>query len=125
MFLIPEGAACRTKSLILCDYENVLDNEEVTKDLCKNCGKVKLYNKVDGRIDNKKYADDHLRDFLQPYGAMKGLFFKIYGTKGFEEATKHTENKRRVKNGKDQEELREYTRETFKIAKRLDDQGRL
>lgn len=63
-----------------CQFEIVLDNREIRKEVCTFCGKRVFYNKIEGeRIDNRKYLRDHVRDFCQPHGATAHVYREIYG----------------------------------------------
>jgi hypothetical protein len=61
------------------DFRQVLDNPEATVEVCRRCGCKEIYRKVGGRIDNKKYLKDHLRDFVQPDGPSAKIYEEIYG----------------------------------------------
>lgn len=67
----------------LHDAECILDTAEVKIDICKEC-KKKLICRKDkfGRIDNKKYAEDHKRSYLQ---SKDPLFKKYYNERNDEE----------------------------------------
>ena len=68
---------------IYCQFEVVLSNKEVQVERCVNCGKKVIYNKgKNGRVDNAKYLQDHIRDTVQPYGKTAKLFRQFYGTPG-------------------------------------------
>ena len=80
---------------ILCDFERIIDNEQVLIERCKNCGKKVIYNKEikefyknekgeiiikrGNKIDDDKYLRDHKRDILQPFGRDRELHKNIYG----------------------------------------------
>jgi len=69
----------------LCDFRIDLDNDEVQVERCVFCGRKEVYNKA--RMDNKKYADDHLRDIIQPRTNSKD-FERIYGKDKLKQAMK-------------------------------------
>lgn len=69
---------------IYCDFLTTLENDEVLKEMCTNCGKVIIFNKVNGKIDDKRYAQAHFRDILQPYGSHHDEFIKVYGHQALE-----------------------------------------
>ena len=64
----------------LHETEPLLDNKEVFIDLCKKCHKKLIYKKCrhSGRIDNKKYREEHIVDMLQNGDK---LYKKYYGNK--------------------------------------------
>ena len=47
-------------------------------------GKKYVWRKVNGRIDNKKYAEVHRENFLQPTGRDKAEFIRTFGTEAYE-----------------------------------------
>ena len=69
---------------VLRDGEKVLDLATVKFEACTQCGKRIRWNKVNGRVDNKKYLEAHLRDFLQREGPTAKLFYAIYKPNEFE-----------------------------------------
>lgn len=71
---------------IYCDFFTTLENEEVLKEMCINCGKTLIFNKIDGKIDDKRYSRAHFRDILQPFGRHHDEFVKIYGQKSLKRA---------------------------------------
>lgn len=115
MIPIPEGSKCKIQSVLLCDWRTVLDNNEILKETCKYCGKQAYYNKKDDRIDNAKYLAHHLRDALQPSGAMLPLYIKIYGKERIEKRTKAEEKRQKSQKGID--DIPAIAREAFKRLK--------
>lgn len=69
-------SAC--KKNILCAFEISRNLPDAQIEICVNCGKKVVYPKIDGEVDPHKYARDHLRDTLQPYGSTYELYRKIY-----------------------------------------------
>lgn len=62
----------KDRFIVLVDNDNVLveqDNELKRKN---------IYNKVNGKIDNEKYLENHKDDFLQPIGSTEKEFAKRY-----------------------------------------------
>lgn len=125
MFSPPLDAKCKIKSAVLCDFTVMLDNEEVVKERCTFCNKIIYFNKFNGRIDDRRYADAHLRDFLQPQGATKELYLKIYGNAGIKRAQDYLEKKAKRENKSNTQELLEYARDVYKTNKRLESKGKL
>lgn len=76
---VPTEAICPKGELH--DFNVILDNEDVTVEICRFCSKKEIYKKINGCQDNKKHLRAHLRDTVQPYGATRELFLKIYGEK--------------------------------------------
>jgi hypothetical protein len=115
MIPIPEGSKCKIKSVLLCDWRTVLENNEILKESCKYCGKQVLYNKKNDRIDNAKYLSYHLRDALQPNGAMLPLYTKIYGKERIEKRKKAEEKRQSRQKGIN--DMPAIARESFKRLK--------
>ena len=65
----------------LCDFKVIGDHQDAQVEVCVQCSKRVIYNKnkINGRIDNYKYLQDHRRDFVQPYGETRKDFLKLYG----------------------------------------------
>lgn len=53
--------------------------EDATVEICLNCGRKGIWNKVNGRIDTQKYLRYHLTDFAQPFGPTHKFFESAYG----------------------------------------------
>ena len=66
----------------ICDYTAYYEDDKVIAERCDYCGRKQGYNKdpETGRIDNEKYARINVRRFVQPYGAMRGIFEFLYGS---------------------------------------------
>lgn len=63
------------------NFKKVNENNDGILEICIEC-KAKLTTKKDprnGRIDNKKYIKNHLRDTAQPFGRTAKVFGKYYG----------------------------------------------
>ncbi len=69
---------------IYCEFTAVVDNFEMLKEVCINCGKRVYYHRINGNIDNKQYTRDHTRDTIQPFGRHHGDFLKMFGSKGLD-----------------------------------------
>lgn len=124
MFDIPFEAKCTT-SAVLCDFETIVDEPEAIVEICKFCHRKAYFNKYDGNVDKRSYANTHLRDFLQPYGAMKDLYIHIYGDRPIKDMRQHQENKAKKQPDAFREEMREYAQEEYRIASRLEGKGKL
>lgn len=61
------------------DFNLLKESPSEQVEVCIICGLKKRYRKVQDRVDNKAYYEDHLRDFAQPRGKTRGLFNKFYG----------------------------------------------
>lgn len=83
-----------------------LETVEFIKEVCTKCGHREVYKKVDGKIDNTKYARDHIADFCQPHGATRKIYLEIYGESRIKE--------NRVTNEQQRETLK--TRQEMKEA---------
>lgn len=62
------------------DYQRVSENKDGLVEVCKECGK-RLITKKDsmGRMDNRAYAKEHIRDIAQPIGSTAKIFERFYG----------------------------------------------
>lgn len=63
------------------DYRTINDDIYGKLEICREC-KYKLLTKKDsktGRIDNRKYLQNHQRDTAQPGGRTGKIFSKYYG----------------------------------------------
>ena len=64
----------------LHNYELSKEDSKTLKETCTFCGHSVYWNKdKTGRLDNRRYARAHLRDFLQPHGRDHKLFLEVYG----------------------------------------------
>lgn len=69
------------KSNKICNFEAVKEDSKTLKETCTFCQRSIYWNKDKfGRLDNRKYARFHIRDFIQPNGKDHRLFLEIYGT---------------------------------------------
>ena len=61
------------------DYVRISENDDGVTEVCTEC-RHRLITKKDrnGRIDNKKYLKEHIRDTSQPYGKTGKIFHKYY-----------------------------------------------
>jgi hypothetical protein len=74
------------------NYIIISSGSRATVEVCSEC-KKRLVTKMDkkGRIDNKAYLEEHVRDTAQPTGATAKVFNKYYETKqGTHSKTKAT-----------------------------------
>lgn len=71
---------CGVKSAIYCKFIVTYESNTVHCEVCEFCGKKLEYRKVEGRMDNRKYLRDHVRDFLQKKDNPE-LFRRMYGDK--------------------------------------------
>lgn len=57
------------------------DAKDAQVEECEACGEKKIYRKdpKTGRIDNRAYVKDHLRDLAQPFGKTGKVFEELYG----------------------------------------------
>jgi len=61
-----------------CNYRTINDNKDGRLEMCIEC-KHRLITRKDpktGRIDNKKYLKEHIRDTAQPSGRTAKIFHK-------------------------------------------------
>lgn len=116
-------ANCKT-SARYCSFEVVLDHPEVQIEYCKNCKREVRYNKYQGRIDNKKYLEDHVRDFCQPIGPTEDVYLFVYGEEGYKKRAKMIAEYE-AKNDKKAaiERGTEEARDALRIWKKLEGKG--
>ena len=89
---------CRSDRLGLHDLiVSERSDHEYHVEVCTLCGDFKGYRLVDGKMDNEKYHEDHLRDFCQPYGSTSTLFRELHGYEGVDLAIAHLEGKEKAK----------------------------
>lgn len=65
-----------------CEYHTfsvIHEDHKEQVERCDDCGYKKVYKKIDERINNMEYLEDHKRDFAQPGGATNEVFQKYYG----------------------------------------------
>ena len=69
--------------------------EDANIEVCVLCSKKVVYYKepITGRIDNKKYLADHIRDFCQPRGKTRKVFEKLYGRNRAPQRPKKLDNR--------------------------------
>jgi len=71
--------ASKCKKNKFCGFNVIQDDAGAALEQCQFCGRKISYRKVNGRIDNKKYLSEHVRDFCQPSGPTSKVFEQIYG----------------------------------------------
>lgn len=111
---IPPGAACPKAKLH--DYIITANTVDAQKEVCRFCGARVIYRKHPGtgRLDDRRYMADHLRDTLQPWGRTRRLFAMAYG---WAEVKKLLTAARRERRGLKQ--IWEETTDIVKTARRL------
>jgi len=114
-------AKCPRDPKGLCKFEGRYEDDSVVAEECRSCGKMVAYNKVDGRIDNRKYLHDHVRDFLQPTGRTANLFWHVYGQEGYDRMEKLKKAKKPIPSV---DEIRDEARDIYKTVKGLLDSGK-
>jgi hypothetical protein len=61
------------------DYKPLYENPAVKVELCAICDdKISFTKDRQGRVDNNKYLDAHIRNFAQPTGRTAKLYYSIY-----------------------------------------------
>jgi len=70
----------KCKKGFMCDFKVIGDYPDAQVEVCINCGKKLIYNRVRGKIDEVQYLEDHKRDFVQRSTNPK-LYKRIYGNK--------------------------------------------
>lgn len=63
------------------NYKTINDLPDGKLEICTECKKRLTIKKdpLTGRIDNKKYIKEHIRDTAQPFGRTRKVFIKHYG----------------------------------------------
>lgn len=64
------------------DYVIIRKTGDGMLEVCSECKKRNIIrNDLKGRIDNKQYLKDHVRDTAQPHGRTSKIFNKYYKPK--------------------------------------------
>lgn len=64
------------------DWKIVGENGESIVEVCVECKERKVYRKDSkGRVDNREYLKEHVRDTAQPTGVTSKIFNRFYSTK--------------------------------------------
>lgn len=97
----------------------VLDNEEIVIERCKECKTRLDYNKVGGKVDNKRYLADHYRDYIQ-YGTKDyARFYDEAGRKKREKEDAQLTKDMINENNEKMEKIKaQRERETFSTGKK-------
>ena len=67
-------------SLHAHNYKIINDNNDGRLEICVECKKRLITKKgKGGRVDNRKYLKEHLRETAQPTGKTSKVFNKYYG----------------------------------------------
>lgn len=80
-----------------CGFEIDRNDENVRIDRCRFCGKKVIYLRKNGKMDDKKYTRDHVRDICQPFGSTRRVYFEVYGEKnlkGYQQQIRDIERSR-------------------------------
>jgi len=64
-----------------CKFDEILQSQEVQKEICTKCGRRVLYKIKEGRVDNKRYLMEHAVEFAQRTGVTEKLFKEYHGHK--------------------------------------------
>ena len=63
-------------------YERIFETKTAILYVCRVCKKKDIVKKdKNGRIDNTRFAKEHIADFAQPLGVTKKIFEQVYGKK--------------------------------------------
>ncbi len=103
----------------ICSYIPTTDDDQVQVERCEYCHRRVHFNKdKNGRIDNERYQAINIRSFIQPQGAMKGLFMELYGNSPIEKNRNYHLDKAKAKRKKEelQEEARDYSRYLYRTG---------
>lgn len=98
----------------LCKFEYVKDYPDAVVEVCIECGKKLIYNKVEGKIDQQRNIRNHIRDTVQPFGTTAPLFRELYGDKAMD--------KFKIKE-KETRDPKSEAREDLRIMERLSNRG--
>jgi hypothetical protein len=74
---IPELSKCRNNNGLHA-YKTITDNADVLVEVCVKCGDKKVYNRVNGKVDEKRYRECNARLILQP-SSNRREFVKEFG----------------------------------------------
>lgn len=62
-----------------CTFDDILNNNEVQKEICTKCGRRVVYLVKGGKVDNQRYLMEHVANFAQSSGKTGKLYKEIYG----------------------------------------------
>lgn len=61
------------------DLKVIHEDKRAKWEVCRICNKKFRWNKrMKGRVENNEYLKSHVRNFAQPYGATKRVYYKVY-----------------------------------------------
>jgi len=104
-------------------YHVVKNHPEAQVEVCEACNHRVTYKKCDKGMDNKKYLQDHVRDFCQPYGPTRRVYLECYG----EKRIKENEKKRREVANKSIDEIFaegvDECKEILRLWRQMDGRG--
>jgi hypothetical protein len=60
------------------DYIQWYQDEQELIEVCQVCGNKAKWKKVNGRVDNPKYLEAHIREYCQPRGKHAQLYHILY-----------------------------------------------
>jgi hypothetical protein len=62
-----------------CDWKVLLSDNVAQVEVCRNCARKIIFNKINGNVDNDRYLRTHIRAFCQPFGPTADVYEAMYG----------------------------------------------
>lgn len=113
---LPKESICKSGDNIH-NFKFNFENKRVSKQVCKNCGKIKIFTKP---INARTYNNYKFRDLVQSRQRTKDLFEYIYGREKLKHSARTNQRsmENRIKDSNKETEWIETTEEAKKIVKK-------
>jgi len=113
---LPKECVCKSGDNIH-NFKFNFENKRVSKQVCKNCGKIKIFTKP---INARTYNNYKFRDLVQSRQRTKDLFEYIYGREKLKHSARTNQRsmENRIKDANKETEWIETTEEAKKIVKK-------
>lgn len=111
---LPKECVCKSGDNIH-NFKFNFENKRVSKQVCKNCGKIKIFTKP---INARTYNNYKFRDLVQSRQRTKDLFEYIYGREKLKHSARTNQRsmENRIKDANKETEWIETTEEAKKIV---------
>jgi len=113
---LPKECVCKSGDNIH-NFKFNFENKRVSKQVCKNCGKIKIFTKP---INARTYNNYKFRDLVQSRQRTKDLFEYIYGREKLKHSARTNQRsmENRIKDANKETEWIETTEEAKNIVKK-------
>jgi len=113
---LPKECVCKSGDNIH-NFKFNFENKRISKQVCKNCGKIKIFTKP---INARTYNNYKFRDLVQSRQRTKDLFEYIYGREKLKHSARTNQRsmENRIKDANKETEWIETTEEAKKIVKK-------